>query len=157
MAETISAAATKAACSKPHREDLAPGEVLCSHCAAKCCRYIALAIDTPETWKDFDYVRWYVLHERAAVFVEEDSWYLLVHNPCKYLGEDNLCKIYETRPQICRDYTTKNCEYEDAWVYDHLWETHEQIEEYAEAVLGPRKGRRFRSPQPKPTSIGITT
>ena len=150
MADTTSAAAASAACRrKPHREDLAPGEILCSHCPAKCCSYIALAIDTPETWKDFDYVRWYVLHERAAVFVEEDSWYLLVYNPCMYLDDDNLCKIYDIRPQICRDYTTKNCEYEDAWVYDHFWETHEQIEEYAEAVLGPRKGRSFRSPQPK--------
>ena len=40
-------------------------------------------------------------------------------------------------------------EYEDAWVYDHYWETPEQIEEYAEAVLGPREGEGFRSPRPK--------
>jgi len=101
---------TKTSRRKPRRKDLKPGEVLCSYCAAKCCRYIALAIDTPECWADFEYIRWYLLHERAAVFTEEDTWYLLVYNRCKHLGEDNLCKTYETRPQICRDYTTKNCE-----------------------------------------------
>ncbi len=134
---------------KLHREDLKPGEVLCSHCPAKCCCYFALPIDTPDCWKDFEYIRWYLLHERAAVFFEEDSWYLLVHNRCKHLRDDNLCGEYETRPRICRDYVTKNCEYEDEWVYDHYWETPEQVEEYAEAILGPRKGRGFRSPKPK--------
>jgi len=134
---------------KPHREDLKPGEVLCSYCPAKCCCYFALPIDTPEDWDDFEYIRWYLLHERATVFIEDGCWYLLVHNRCKHLGQDNLCTRYETRPQICRDYTTVNCEYEDEWVYDHYWETPEQVEEYAEAVLGPRKGRSFRSPVPQ--------
>jgi Fe-S-cluster containining protein len=133
---------------KPHREDLKPGEVLCMYCTAKCCRYFALPIDEPEDWAEFDYVRWYLIHERATIFVEEDCWYLLVHNKCQHLRDDNLCGIYETRPQICRDYTTDNCEYEDDWVYEHYWETYQQIEEYAHAVLGPRKGESFRSPKP---------
>ena len=133
----------------PHRKDLERGEVLCSYCAAKCCCYLALHIDTPDSWEDFEYIRWYLLHERATVFIEEDCWYLLVHNRCKHLRRDNLCGIYETRPQICRDYTTKDCEYEDEWVYDHYWETPEQIEEYAEAVLGPRPTHGLRSPKPK--------
>jgi len=135
--------------SKPRREDVPADEVLCMYCTAKCCRYFALPIDEPEDWKDFDYVRWYLMHERATTFIEEDQWYLLVHNKCKNLQDDNMCGIYETRPQICRDYTTDNCEYEDDWVYDHYWETHEQIEEYAEALLGPRKNESFRSPRPR--------
>jgi Fe-S-cluster containining protein len=134
---------------KPRREELKPGEMLCSYCTAKCCRYFALPIDTPETWKDFEYIRWYLLHERATVFVEDDCWYLLVHNRCKHLRDDNLCSSYQTRPQICRDYAPKNCEYEDEWVYEHYWETPEQVDEYAEAVLGPRKGRGLRSPKPE--------
>ena len=137
---------------KPHREDLAPGEVLCSYCTAKCCRYFALPIDPPTTWKEFDYMRWFLLHDRATVFTEDGAWYLLVHTPCKHLRRDNLCGIYETRPGICREYTTARCEYEDAWVYDHYWETAEQVEEYAEAVLGPRRGRNFKSPRPAAAS-----
>ena len=134
---------------KFHREDLKPGENLCEHCAAKCCRYFALPIEEPDDWKDFDFIRWYLLHDRATVFIEDDVWYLLVHTACKHLRDDNLCGEYETRPQICRDYSSKKCEYEDDWVYDHYFEAPEQIEEYAEAVLGPRKGRDFRSPQPR--------
>ncbi len=139
---------TNTPCHRPPREELKPYEVLCSHCPGKCCRYFALPIDIPDCWEDFEYIRWYLLHERATIFIEEDSWYLLVHNICRHLRDDNLCGRYETRPEICREYTTKNCEYEDEWVYDHYWETAEQVEEYAEAVLGPRRGRGIRSPKP---------
>ena len=135
---------------RPHREDLKPGEVLCSYCPAKCCCYFALPIDTPECWKDFEYIRWYLLHERAAVFIEDDCWYLLVHNRCKHLTDDNLCDEYETRPQICRDYTTKNCEYEDEWCYERYLETPEQVQQYAEAVLSARSGQVRRGPKPDP-------
>jgi Fe-S-cluster containining protein len=138
--------------SKLRREDLQADEVLCNHCTAKCCRYFAFPIDKPTDWQDFDYLRWYLMHERASVFIEEGCWYLLVHNPCKHLREDQLCDIYDTRPQICRDYTTKDCEYEDDWVYEHYWETAEQIEEYAALVLGPRDGQGIRSPRPQPTA-----
>ena len=123
---------------KPHREELPQGTNLCAYCNAKCCRYFALPIETPEEWEDFEFIRWYLLHERATVFVEDGEWYLLVHNKCKALRDDNMCGAYETRPQICRDYKTDKCEYEDDWVYDHYWETPEQVLEYAEAVLGPR-------------------
>ena len=134
---------------KPAREDLKPGEVLCQHCTGKCCRYFALPIEEPKNRKDFDFVRWYLLHQRATVFVEDETWYLMVHTDCKHLQADHRCGIYATRPQICRDYTTDNCEYEDDWVYDQYFETPEQVEEYAEAVLGPRKGSSFRSPKPE--------
>ena len=134
---------------KMRREDLRPGEILCTHCSAKCCRYFALPIDKPKDWQDFDYIRWYLLHEGAAIFTEEGCWYLLVQNRCKHLRDDGLCDIYDTRPQICRDYTTADCEYDDDWVYDHYWETPEQVEEYAEAVLGPREGESIRSAKPQ--------
>ncbi len=134
---------------KPRRKELKPGEVLCDYCTAKCCRYFALPLDKPKDWQDFDYMRWFLLHEHAAVFVEENCWYLLVKTPCRHLRDDNLCGIYDIRPQICRDYTTDNCEYDDIWTYDHYWETAEQVAEYAEAVLGPREGEGFRSAKPK--------
>ena len=140
-------------CKRPRREDLGPDEVLCFHCPAKCCCYFAMPIETPTDWEDFEFIRWYLLHERATVFIEDDSWYLLVHNRCKMLGDDNLCQAYETRPQICRDYTTENCEYDDDWVYDHYFETADQVLEYAEATLGPQKGKDIRSPKPIGTDL----
>jgi len=129
------------------REQLPPGESLCSYCTAKCCKYFALPIDTPKTTQDFDYIRWYLLHEGATVFTEDDTWYLLVHTTCKHLQPDSRCGIYHTRPQICREYSTHNCEYDDTWVYDRYFETPEQITEYVEAMY-PAKGS-IRSPKPE--------
>ena len=93
---------------------------LCSKCAALCCRYFALQIDTPKTAKQFDDIRWYLCHENVVVFIEDGEWYVGVLNKCKHLGADNLCGIYETRPNQCADY---RC----AW---HL------------GLLGPRVDRR---------------
>ena len=84
---------------------------------------------------------------------EDDDWYLLVHTKCKHLGEDNLCQIYDTRPQICRDYTTENCEYEDDWTYEKYFETPEQVEEYADAVLAFKDKQNIRSRQPNPLPV----
>ncbi len=98
-------------------------------------------------------MRWYLLHDRATVFVEDDTWYLLVHTQCKHLRSDNRCGIYETRPQVCRDYSTDGCEYEDHWVYDFYLETAEQVYEYTEARFGPAAGESIRSP--KPTGLPI--
>ena len=121
------------------RRDQVPNDaVLCDFCTAKCCRYFALPIEEPVSRKDFDYIRWYLLHDRASVFVDEDQWYLLVHTTCKHLQADHRCGIYETRPRICREYTTKECEFEDDWCYAVYFETPEQIDEYADAMFGPQ-------------------
>ena len=132
---------------KISRDVLPKGESLCEYCTAKCCRYFAMPIETPEALEDYEYIRWYLLHERASVFKEDGDWYLLVHTVCKHLGEDNRCGIYETRPPICREYTTENCEYEDDWTYDFYLETPEQVYEYTEAVL-QAKGKPIRSRKP---------
>lgn len=128
------------------RADLKPGEVLCQHCTAKCCRYFSLAIDRPSSAKDLDYFRWYLLHQHATIFTENDDWFLLVHTECKHLGENNMCGIYETRPQICRDYTTDQCEYEDDYTFDRYFETAEQVQDYSEARY--QTVTNFRSPRP---------
>ena len=134
---------------KIRQQDLPPGECLCDYCTAKCCKYFALPMDKPTTRQDFDFIRWFLLHDAATVFLEEGTWYLLVHTVCKHLTPDDRCGIYATRPQICRDYTTDNCEYDDTYVYDHYFETSEQVEEYMEAVLRPGKeGIRSRRPEP---------
>jgi uncharacterized protein len=130
------------------REDLPAGQSLCDHCTAKCCRYFALPIEEPTELRDWEFVRWFLLHDKASVFKEEESWYLLVHTECKHLLPDNRCGIYHTRPQICREYSTDNCEYDDTWIYERYLETAEQVAEYAEAVLPPANKKNIRSPKP---------
>ncbi len=129
------------------RDQVPADKCLCDFCSAKCCKYFALPIDEPKKFNEFEYLRWYLMHDKATVFTEEGSWYLLVHTTCQHLRPDNMCGIYETRPQICREYSTNNCEYEDDWVYDRYFETPEQVWEYTEALLGPNSGD-IRSPKP---------
>ena len=124
------------------RADVPPGGCLCDFCSGKCCRYFSLPIDTPTEWDDFDSIRWYLAHEQAFVYVHEDNWYLLITTKCKYLLPDNRCGIYFNRPKICREYSTSNCEYDSEWGFERLFETPEQIWEYAEAILPPRRRRR---------------
>ncbi|MEX0866267.1 MAG: YkgJ family cysteine cluster protein [Pirellulales bacterium] len=133
---------------KPAREDLAAHQVLCEFCTAKCCRYFALPIETPEERQDFEYIRWYLIHGEVSIFTEDEDWYLMVHNACDHLQPDNMCGIYETRPQICRDYSTDNCEYEDDWTYERYFETGQQMAEYAEAVLPRGKKESIRGAKP---------
>ncbi len=128
----------------PSRSELEPGQCLCDFCTGKCCRYFSLPIDTPHTWDDFDSIRWYLAHGQTLVYVVESQWYLLVKTRCQYLNSDNRCRIYFNRPKICREYSTGDCEYEDACSFTKAFETAEQIWEYAEALLPPRRGRAAR-------------
>lgn len=132
---------------KLQRKDVPEGKILCEYCTAKCCRYFAVTIETPEDRTDFEYIRWFLLHDRAAVFKENDDWYLLVHTQCKHLQDDHRCGIYETRPPICREYSTKDCEFDDDWTYDFYLETSEQVAEYMEALLQDDV-QSIRSPKP---------
>lgn len=127
---------------------LKPGESLCDHCTAKCCKYFAWPIEKPTTHGDFDYMRWAMLHTGTTFFVEEGDWYVLVHADCKHLRPDNRCGIYETRPEICREYSTDNCEFDPTYVYEKYFETPEQVEEYVEAILPPKGRKSIRSPKP---------
>ena len=133
---------------KLRRDQLSSGDILCDHCTAKCCRYFALPIEKPTTREDWEFVRWYLLHDGATVFKEEDAWYLLVHSACKELQSDNRCGIYHARPLICRDYSTVDCEYEDDWLYEQYLETSEQAAEFADGVLRRKKGESIRGPKP---------
>jgi uncharacterized protein len=135
------------------RSELKPGESLCDYCTAKCCRYFALPIDTPTTERDFDFVRWYLVHESASLFTEDETWYLLVHTQCKHLLADNRCGIYETRPQICRDYHTDECEYDENWTYERYFEVADQLTEYREALQAFKPGQAIRGP--KPNSLAV--
>jgi uncharacterized protein len=134
---------------RPLRDEVPDGEPLCSYCTAKCCRYFALPLDEPNEPQDFDFMRWFLLHEAASIFVDGQTWYLLVHTTCKHLQADHRCGIYHTRPQICRDYSTSECEYDEDTVYDMYFETAEQMAEYVEAKLAVGRRDVLRSPEPE--------
>ncbi len=84
----------------------------CARCTALCCQYVSTEIDIPTTRRDIDNVRWYLMHPGVRVYVEDTGrWFIQFMSRCQNLGDDNLCRIYETRPQICRDLQPTNCEF----------------------------------------------
>jgi Fe-S-cluster containining protein len=127
---------------------------LCEHCTATCCNYVALPIETPETKAEFDDVRWYLIHAHVSVFVEDGDWYICFHTPCRHLQPDHRCGIYATRPQICRKYTTDNCDYHSG---DYGWEQHftaaEHLDEYLRAHP-PQARKRKGGGKAKPRRAG---
>jgi Fe-S-cluster containining protein len=119
---------------------------LCDQCAALCCRYFVLEIDKPHTRRQFDDVRWYLVHENTFVFIEKRRWYLGVYARCKHLEQDNRCGIYEKRPRICRDYSTENCDYHGGeYDWEVLFSSAEQLERYAKEWLAKERLKRKRS------------
>ncbi len=130
------------------RGDYPEGTILCEHCIAKCCRYYSVEIEAPVTATDRDVVRWYMLHQHASIFIDDGTWYLKVNSDCRYLLPDNRCGIYETRPEICRNYSQVDCEFDDDWLYEHYFESVEQLDEYWEVTVPPRGAASIRSPRP---------
>lgn len=117
------------------------GSVLCEHCAAACCRYLALPLDRPTSARDYDDMRWYLLHEGVGIFVDEGDWYVQFQTKCKNLAADNRCGIYETRPEICREYQAEDCDYSGKpYGYEHLFTHPSQLEVYYEKKTGKKLG-----------------
>jgi Fe-S-cluster containining protein len=118
---------------------------LCEQCVALCCRYFAFQIEAPTTLRDFEDIRWYMLHEDTIVFVEQGDWYLQVNRKCKALLPDNRCGVYENRPTICREYKTNDCDWHaQEYNYDQLFTEPEQIAAYAKDYLAARRRRNGR-------------
>ena len=122
-----------------------PG-ILCEHCTAVCCRYIALPIDPPDTPAEFEDVRWFLLHESVSIFIEDDDWYIAFHTPCRHLQADHRCGIYDTRPKICRSYTTNDCDYHSGdYNWQHHFTTAEHLDAYVREHASNGRARRSRT------------
>lgn len=85
----------------------------CSFCrGTTCCTYFTQSIDTPRSMEDYDLLLWQLAHHNTQAFRDEDGWFLLVNNRCSHLLDGGRCGIYEIRPQICRDYSNDDCEFD---------------------------------------------
>ena len=77
----------------------------CKECEARCCRYVATQLDEPDCKRDYDHIRWYLLHLNVFVFMDhEGDWYLEFETDCAALGADSRCTNYDNRPPLCRSH-----------------------------------------------------
>lgn len=50
------------------------------------------------------------MHKNVNVYIDEEGeWHLEFLTPCEFLGEGNKCKIYDKRPEICKEYNHDEC------------------------------------------------
>ncbi len=107
----------------------------CSKCDAVCCNHVAIQVDKPSCKKDYDHMRWYLLHENIEIFIDhEGDWFLKFQTPCIKL-EGKHCIDYERRPKICRDYPSEenHCEFEgDGDYYTEIFRNENEFTDYLE-------------------------
>jgi len=106
---------------------------LCNGCNI-CCQYAVIELKTPETKKDLELIRWYLLHN-IIIFIEDDgSWCAEIKNKCTSLNNQGLCSIYNIRPEICCEYGQEECEKNKGETHGikHTFKTQEEFLEYIE-------------------------
>jgi Fe-S-cluster containining protein len=129
--------------SNPGAWEGAGGLPSCRGCVAHCCRYVAIEIDRPRRRWQYDQIYWMLLHENVAVFRDHDGkWFAELASRCRALTSDNLCSIYDRRPDLCRRYEVETC---PVWAPEGArplrFESAEAFARHFEA-----RGVRFREP-----------
>ncbi len=95
--------------------------------------YVTVPLDSPRSKSQKDLFRWYLLHQNVEIYIDHDrQWQILFKTPCNKLLDNGMCSIYETRPQICRDYQADACS-RVGKDYIELFQTPEDLERYFQA------------------------
>lgn len=104
----------------------------CAQCLpAKCCRYFSIQVDTPRSKRDFDDFLWMIAHRQVSIYIEKRKWFLMIHTQCCFLDTDtNRCAVYETRPEMCRDHSVKECEWHGPYDFDNHFKSYEDLKRW---------------------------
>lgn len=90
-----------------------PAPLECTECG-KCCTYVGIEIERPKKVRYATDILWYLYHENVYVYVDgNNDWSLHFEARCRNLADDLLCKVYEQRPHICREFDNTTCEVND--------------------------------------------
>lgn len=112
-------------------EDQMTESEICIACHG-CCSYVTVPLEYPRSRQKRDLYTWYLHHRNVEIFIDHDRvWNLLFKTPCDQMSTDGACNVYETRPDICREYSAKACSRVGS---DHtdLFRTPEDMFEYLE-------------------------
>lgn len=84
--------------------------ITCDECGGDCCKRIAIQIEKPKTRDDIEDLKWYLYHDRLAVYIDnEGDWLVQVPVKCKHLI-NGKCSIYSGRPPVCRKAKVSECQ-----------------------------------------------
>lgn len=106
----------------------------CDRCTnTTCCTYVTQQIDTPRSMEEYDTLLWQVSHGNTQIYKDEGDWYLLVYDRCTHILPGGRCGIYERRPQICRDHSNDDCEFNTPSSHDDfdlLFTSYKELDDY---------------------------
>ncbi len=79
-------------------------EIDCTECA-NCCQRLGPLFTEADISRIAKYFRMKLsVFEELYLRVDEDKDKVFRSMPCPFLGEDNLCSIYDVRPKACREF-----------------------------------------------------
>jgi len=85
--------------------------ITCDKCKGQCCKTLAVQLETPTTYDDYEDIYWYLYHKPAIIYVDvEDRWWIEFPTKCSKLDKNGKCTEYETRPPVCRKAKVQDCE-----------------------------------------------
>lgn len=108
--------------------------VHCKDCTAECCKHIAVPIEDPSSFEDFQRIADYLQHPNITVYCDEEKeWLVEFRTRCSQL-DGNRCRIWGTDryPKICGEYKMSDCVMNVPGPYwTVLFDTPAQVAEYA--------------------------
>ena len=120
------------------------------HQCGECCNYVAVEIDNPSGFREYDNIFWYLTHRNISVYVDWDGdWFIEFESPCDHMTAGKTCGIYEDRPHMCSSFSWNECEkstQERAW--KHRFETPDEFFAWAESKR-PRQFERYKKRRDK--------
>ncbi|MDJ0841414.1 MAG: YkgJ family cysteine cluster protein [Acidobacteriota bacterium] len=87
-----------------------PDDSRCRGCTALCCHNLTLPAPPPATPEALQDLLWRLHFDTVRLCIIDGNWFMIVSGRCTFLGDDNMCTIYETRPEQCRKYNPPFCE-----------------------------------------------
>ena len=79
-------------------------EIDCTKCA-NCCKVLGPLFTEADISRIAKHFRMRLpVFEDMYLRVDEDNDKVFKSMPCPFLGEDNLCSIYDVRPKACREF-----------------------------------------------------
>ena len=115
----------------------------CEGCPALCCHDLVMPILKPRTRDDVEELKWKLQYDTVSVFIANRRWSLQVKGRCIYLTDENLCSIYERRPDRCRRHSPSECERYGSY-YDVRISTPEELEAHLAREKRARQKARAR-------------
>jgi hypothetical protein len=110
---------------------------VCIACPAICCHDLAIEIHRPKNKHEIENYKWYMHYDTVFICIRNHRWYLAVKGRCIYLDDNDMCTVYNDRPEKCREHNPPECEKFGRW-YDVRIDTPAQLMDY----LKPKKKKK---------------